>query len=681
MEVTLRPQSWIIISLITFTFSSTVFARRKFNKKKYDPELIAVKELATFYRISGKYIPSKQKKDLKRIKYRLKKSKLFNKYTHFVEAAYQFAFEPNNVDYLKKCLAFTKIDRKTPLEPLFYRKIGRRCLQKFLRTFKNSPENKAYLPLFIGSIHKFLERDIVKDFGQTLSQFKTNSPILISLSNEIKNHYIKNRIRPSGYILPIIIPDPKFTNFIQKNGFLDKTSEKYFHREFKRFLKDIKRNYLQGDYEEIQVIIQNAISFYDANKNYLSNKKTWKTLVILGKNMVRMNQMDLALELFRVSEEVVVGENEIESSFQRLLTFLIDRRINEGMNYLRKQGIIEKFPQLNSKFKFWIARTYELNKEYTKAKQLYLETIDSDPLSFYSILSLERLKKFQRNYNHELLVNNKKIIPKFTGKFTPLAENHLKKVAYFSQIAHGLFLSRTINHITKEPLENLYRKSSGPPIQAKQHFALTIISTLNKKSQYLEAFKLAFKLVRKNIMPLNNHILEAIFPQKFLKEIKNNKSLLDPLVVLSLIRQESAFNPKARSRVGARGLMQILPSTARQYKRRLKKHKLYEPNLNLKIGIKYLEKLIKNNKGNLVFALAAYNAGEGNLARWKKSVFKSNDPIINIEMIPFQETQNYVKLIYRNLYFYNLLAKNNDFLQNDTEENFRVALMAPDSSQ
>ncbi len=131
-------------------------------------------------------------------------------------------------------------------------------------------------------------------------------------------------------------------------------------------------------------------------------------------------------------------------------------------------------------------------------------------------------------------------------------------------------------------------------------------------------------------------------------------------LVNAIIRQESNFKPKAKSRAGARGLMQVLPSTARKVSRGLrirysKAKLLNDPSYNITIGHAYLDKLLKRYDGSYVLALAAYNAGPARVNRWMKEF---GDPrgkvdVVNwIEKIPFRETRNYVQRVLENLAVY-----------------------------
>jgi len=89
----------------------------------------------------------------------------------------------------------------------------------------------------------------------------------------------------------------------------------------------------------------------------------------------------------------------------------------------------------------------------------------------------------------------------------------------------------------------------------------------------------------------------------------------------------------------------------------------YNPKENIKIGIRYFEYLMKTFNNNLIYSLAAYNAGPSKVKSWITTIFNNSNPLIAIENIPYKETRKYVKLIYRNIFFYNLLFEMNKSLQ------------------
>ena len=134
---------------------------------------------------------------------------------------------------------------------------------------------------------------------------------------------------------------------------------------------------------------------------------------------------------------------------------------------------------------------------------------------------------------------------------------------------------------------------------------------------------------------------------------------LDPLLVFALIKQESAFVAEARSYVGARGLMQLMPATAEEWTRRLRRspvedEDLYDPEVNLRLGIPYLARLVRQFDGSIEKALAAYNAGAANVRRWERAL-PDNRPETFLESIGFLQTRTFVRTILDHYYRYRYL--------------------------
>jgi soluble lytic murein transglycosylase len=158
-------------------------------------------------------------------------------------------------------------------------------------------------------------------------------------------------------------------------------------------------------------------------------------------------------------------------------------------------------------------------------------------------------------------------------------------------------------------------------------------------------------------------LLKMIYPINYWPQIQRYSAErgLDPYLIAALILQESNFDPAVRSPANAYGLMQLIPATGRIYARRLKLTTRFTTSLlknadaNLKMGTAYFADLLKQFDGGSHFALATYNAGPGNVSKWKNNAGDiPRDEFI--EDIPFPETSNYVKRIlgtredYRRLY-------------------------------
>lgn len=145
-------------------------------------------------------------------------------------------------------------------------------------------------------------------------------------------------------------------------------------------------------------------------------------------------------------------------------------------------------------------------------------------------------------------------------------------------------------------------------------------------------------------------ILYKILPIKYRSQIVEytKQYNLSPELVSSLINAESSFNKDSVSDAGAIGLMQILPSTAKEIALKLNRqdYDLFNPSDNIEFGCYYLNYLLEYYKGDLLYALCAYNAGLNNVSYW--------DFDGDIEKIPIKQTKNYVKKILNYQKFYKL---------------------------
>lgn len=152
-------------------------------------------------------------------------------------------------------------------------------------------------------------------------------------------------------------------------------------------------------------------------------------------------------------------------------------------------------------------------------------------------------------------------------------------------------------------------------------------------------------------------LVEAGWP---VLQFKAEDGAPEEALVLALIRQESGFMPEVVSGAGARGLMQLLPSTAAKVARAInvKFHadKLDDPHFNIRLGSAYLGDLMADFQGSYILALASYNAGPSRARRWIKEYGDPRDANVDvidwIEMIPFSETRNYVQRVMESVAVY-----------------------------
>ncbi len=152
------------------------------------------------------------------------------------------------------------------------------------------------------------------------------------------------------------------------------------------------------------------------------------------------------------------------------------------------------------------------------------------------------------------------------------------------------------------------------------------------------------------------------------------KTGINPITLMSLARQESAFDSQARSSVGAMGLMQIMPTTAKYTARKYQleyagSDQLYDVAKNIEIGSRYLKGLLDDYDNNRIFAFAAYNAGPNRVKTWRERTQGKLDAYAFIEAIPFNETRGYVQnILMFETYYRDLLGVDGAFL-NQSEVN------------
>lgn len=277
---------------------------------------------------------------------------------------------------------------------------------------------------------------------------------------------------------------------------------------------------------------------------------------------------------------------------------------------------------------WWAARAYEKMERPSMAR-VFLSMAAHDELSFYGLLAMERMNRMQ-----ELAVRQPQIVGAEMNKL--MKEPGIRRVIALAQIGETA--------LAQDELNATYERI--PYGMDETLLALSTTLKLPKASLTLA----------KNLRERNLVYISGLFPDIGHWKPQGGYKI-DKALLLAVMRQESAFEPSARSRVGASGLMQVMPATARhilamQRKPRLPNYKLTEPEVSMSLGQFYMLHLEKEFDGNLIHMIAAYNAGPGNVRKWISRGLLKDDPIMFIETIPFTETRNYVMHVLSNLWMY-----------------------------
>jgi soluble lytic murein transglycosylase len=568
--------------------------------------------------------------------------------------------------------------------------IDKHCRYLFLKRLSDLSPNINFssrdLAYFKEAAPFFANGENQLALGSFLSHFKVNALEHEKLSNILIERYIEFKIKPSNLVFANLKLNVAFNRFLQNNLNLDDISNSYFQDEYQRLSREAQEAVDKGEFLQAKHLITAAVNFYSHNKNFINNKKAWYGVILTGKALVYKGKDKEAIDIFALAKSIASAEDFSETSFYLLWPYILNKDFKVMKSVVEKNNFEKNFDKFDSKLQFWIAFSFLKNDDEKKATALFNKIIEISPFTFYSIISLKQLAVLNKNPNSET-----EILARFITKTDPKEyslektsshlKDALKRLSVWNKLGNERFSNLEIRYIQSLAKENTFDDlefaKSVTPMAHKEFLITNLVRMLNSQKKYISSFKVFQESLEKNSLSLNYKLIKFIFPLNYIDLIKKNASDIDPLIIISLVRQESAFNPEASSGVGAKGLMQLMPATAKRFNRRVKVGHLANPEINLAIGIKYLRQLITRFDGNLIYALASYNAGENRIDRWRKDIFRSDEPLSTIESIPFEETRNYVKLIYRNNFFYSLLS-NKPALMIPLEETFKIAQIPKD---
>ena len=289
----------------------------------------------------------------------------------------------------------------------------------------------------------------------------------------------------------------------------------------------------------------------------------------------------------------------------------------------------------------------------------------------------EKIDQAFPNYYYAMLARDRLALQAISGA-TPSAEatQFLNRLPWTQRHPSESFVasSTTTDRIERSHLlasaglddwaENELRfgaKTDGQP----QIIAVELAELANRRDapdqaiRYIKRFASGYLSLSLDNAPDKFWRLAFPLPYRQSLEQYSRQQSLDPFLVAALIRQESEFNTKAVSRANARGLTQVMPSTARQLSRKLgiprySTAMLFRPDMNLKIGTFYLKALSDQLQGKVEETLASYNAGKSRVNSWT-SLATYHEPAEFVESIPFSETRVYVQSVLRNAEVYRRL--------------------------
>lgn len=278
--------------------------------------------------------------------------------------------------------------------------------------------------------------------------------------------------------------------------------------------------------------------------------------------------------------------------------------------------------QQKPKWIYWRARALEAVGELDEARSHYL--VNTDSRNYYGFLAADRIGQVYRLTHRPVGYSTKNM-------------DKIEKIPAILRARELLALKRAAD--ARREWNYAVGRMSHPQMLTAARLASEwqwpdrAIQTL-AQAKYWDDLELRFPLTHQELV-IN----------------QSQKHKINPAWAFAVIRQESAFTPDAKSHAGALGLMQLMPRTARQVARRLRvsmrntKKALLNITTNVRLGVSYLKRISDRYNGHPVLATAAYNAGASRVRSWLPEVGTSVPADVWVEMVPFAETQNYLKRV------------------------------------
>lgn len=395
---------------------------------------------------------------------------------------------------------------------------------------------------------------------------------------------------------------------------------------------------------------------------YLSNAAESESLLyIAGRSAQFLGKYELAKKYF--SEYVrsqSAGDNIAECYFRLGLVFLRQKEYSSAIPVFEKVLTIKTKDRYELNARYWLIRSMQKNNN-ARANEEASALIEKYPFSYYGLrLRAERNllgeQDTQKGFTFEWPTSVD--LPKPVTSSVYLLKSQKKVWSRVQMLAKQGWWKESLTELSQLPMP----KSAKAQVLWARELAK------------LGLYPLAIRLINQAGDVDNSlkawEVVQWSFPSVYKKMIQEQaqKQKLSPVLIASLIRQESGFGLRAQSSSNAYGLMQLIGPTAQEVvgdlalKEVMLPEDLFQPQLNIQMGSFYLAKMIRNYRGHVPFGLAAYNAGAKRLQNFFYSRSEIKDLIDNpsseawsemwMDELPYYETSFYVKAILRNTILY-----------------------------
>ena len=330
-------------------------------------------------------------------------------------------------------------------------------------------------------------------------------------------------------------------------------------------------------------------------------------------------------------------------AFEAAMKFYFDDKFGDSAKAFEQLLVDYPRTSYRTRVRYWLAQAVARSQGLDKAKKLFVDLQVEFPITYYGLLA-------SRETGIPIEAGIAATLP-----FAKDMESSLLPQELFHLKRAESFIAENANELAAFELREF------KPRDTFSNPFLVYVSMLARKAH---CYSLLFTFLSELLQRGSDGVLSAyglymVFPMDYFDIISNttHESELDPILVLSLIKQESSFDKSVSSPVGALGLMQLMPQTAIEIDPKVVLSDLLDADENIRIGVMYLNKLLIKYKGNLVYALGAYNAGPSAMDRWIKAAPSKRGITEFIESITYRETREYVAAIIRNYFWYSRRIK------------------------
>jgi soluble lytic murein transglycosylase len=283
---------------------------------------------------------------------------------------------------------------------------------------------------------------------------------------------------------------------------------------------------------------------------------------------------------------------------------------------------------------YWLSKVYQDKGESSLARETLKELKTKYPFSFHTLMALHSNKEdpgaVLKKSNPSLITRSEQV---------PQLNNLIEQVELLNENGFQKSAEKVLSWILTDSEK------------AEPELMIYVSDLKQSQGNYLGQLQILTDVLYANPHLTTKSTMERYFPKLYFPVFEKHSQGLDPYLLMSIARRESAFNPRAVSRARAKGLMQIAPQT----QRRLSSTKnAFDPEANISMGSRYISNLVKRSNGMIHLALAGYNAGPNRVDLWVAR-YPTSDPVLFIDLIPFRETREYVASVLRNYYWYRRL--------------------------